>query len=61
MRLLIKSGEKETNEPQTSSNIRQPPTERFIVDLTTPVDITVDTLVHVKRKWILKALEATTE
>ncbi|XP_063418448.1 uncharacterized protein LOC134701249 [Mytilus trossulus] len=53
MNMIIKSGERETRGPKTSTDIRQPPNRGFMDDLT----ITTDT--HIQARWILKALEET--
>ncbi|XP_063420791.1 uncharacterized protein LOC134706007 [Mytilus trossulus] len=53
MNMIIKSGERETRGPKTSTDIRQPPNRGFMDDLT----ITTDT--HVQARWVLKALEET--
>ena len=51
--MIIKSEERETRGPKTSTDIRQPPNRGFMDDLT----ITTDT--HDQARWVLKALEET--
>ncbi|VDI56344.1 Hypothetical predicted protein [Mytilus galloprovincialis] len=53
MDMIIKSGERDTRGPKTSTDIRQPPNSGFMDDFT----ITSGT--HVQTRWVLMALEET--